>query len=165
MSLVIRHMNSGDARAFLEVHHSAVRQIAAKDYPVAVVEDWAPLPITEEAIEHVRANPENEVRLVAEIEGRIAGIGVLITETAELRACYVAPEASRKGVGSALVREIERIARGHGLTFLRLTSSITAEPFYAALGYQILGHGRHTLNSGQVMACVRMRRDLAPLEP
>ena len=35
-----------DARAFLEVHHGAVRELAADDYPLDVIGAWAPLPIT-----------------------------------------------------------------------------------------------------------------------
>ncbi len=94
-------------------------------------------PLTEEAIERVRANPDDEYRLVAEIDGRVVRIGALVVENSELRACYVAPGANRKGVGSALVREMERVARERGLAFLEVDSSITAEPLYAALGYQV----------------------------
>ena len=41
----------------------------------------------------------------------------------------------------AIVAEIERIAREHKLDYLRLESSLTAEPFYAALGYRIEARG------------------------
>jgi hypothetical protein len=37
---------------------------------------WAPLPLTEDAIEPVRLNPDGEYRQVAEIDVRIVGIGV-----------------------------------------------------------------------------------------
>jgi len=163
MSLVIRKMSPNDARVFLEVHHSAVREFAAKDYPAAVVDDWAQLPLTEEAIERVRANPDDEYRLIAEINGQVVGIGALVIKNSELRACYVAPGANRQGVGSALVREMERIARERGLAFLDVDSSITAEPLYAALGYQVRERGKHVLRSGRPMACVKMRKEL-PLD-
>jgi len=110
MSIKVRQVRSEDARAFLEVHHAAVRGIAAKDYPPEVIEDWAPIPVTEKSIERFLTNPDDEVRLVAEIDGKIVGVGALILAKCEFRACYVAPEAARSGVGSALVREIERIA-------------------------------------------------------
>jgi hypothetical protein len=42
------------------------------------------------------------------------------------------------GVGSALVKEMERIAGDRGLTHLELHASINAEPFYTALGYEAL---------------------------
>jgi putative acetyltransferase len=160
MSLVIRKMRPKDAQAFLEVHHRAVRSIAAKDYPSTVIDAWAPLPITEEAVEKVRSNPDGEFRLVAEVDQRVVGIGVLAVGNSELRACYVDPSVSRRGVGSALVRRIERAARQRGLGTLELDSSITAEPFYAALGYSSYGYAVHVLASGQPMGCVKMRKKL-----
>ncbi len=42
MSASIREMRQEDARAFLEVHHLAVRGLAAADYPAEVIEAWAP---------------------------------------------------------------------------------------------------------------------------
>jgi putative acetyltransferase len=132
MSIKVREMLNSDARACLEVHHAAVRGIAAKDYPTEVVEDWAPMPVTEKSIERFLINSDGELRLVAEIDGRIVGVGALVLANCEFRACYVAPEAARRGVGSALVREIERIARDNGLAYLQVDSSVTAEAFYAA---------------------------------
>jgi len=156
----VREMRPEDARAFLEVHHAAVRGIAAKDYPQAVIEDWAPLPVTDRAVERFLLNPDGEIRLVAEDDGEIVGIGALVIDKAELRACYVAPEANRKGVGSALVCEIERIAQEHGIGALELDSSVTAEPFYLAHGYEVRERGEHILRSGQAMACVKMVKNL-----
>src|SRR5688572_32407175 len=40
----------------------------------------------------------------------------LVVQEAELRACYVVPGAARRGVGSALVREMERMAQERGLS-------------------------------------------------
>jgi putative acetyltransferase len=160
MSLTVREMRPEDARAFLEVHHAAVRGIAAKDYAPDVIEAWAPLPLTRRLIKGVRTNRDGEYRLIAEIEGRIVGIAALVARKNELRACYVAPEASRKGVGSALMREIERAAREQGATFLEAESSLTASPFYATCGYEIRGYGEHILPNGQIMSCVKMRKEL-----
>ncbi len=161
--VVVREMRPEDARAFLEVHHAAVRGTAAKDYPLAVIDGWAPMPLADDAIERVRANHDHEYRLIAEMDGRVVGIGSLVFENFELRACYVAPEAGRKGVGSALVREIERAARKKGLLFLELDSSVTAEPFYRREGYEVSERGEHILRNGQRMACVKMRKSLVLL--
>jgi putative acetyltransferase len=55
--------------------------VAVRDYPLLcetirpqVIEAWAPLPITQAAVEEVIANPEDEVRFVAEREGHIIGV-------------------------------------------------------------------------------------------
>ena len=160
MSITVREMLNDDAAAFLQVHHAAVRGIAAGDYPPEVVEDWAPMPITDQSIARFLANPDGELRLVAETEGRIVGIGALVLARSELRACYVAPQAARSGVGSALVHALERIARDNGLAHLQMDSSVTAEPFYLAHGYTVRGRGEHALSSGRRMACVRMEKVL-----
>ena len=160
MSIKVRKMLTEDARTFLEVHHAAVRGIAAKDYSLAVVEDWAPIPVTERDVERFLANPDDEIRSVAEIDGKIVGIGCLVVANCELRACYVAPEAARNGVGSALVREIERIAGDRGLAYLQMDLSVTAEPFYLHHGYSVQQRGEHTLNSGRSMASIKMAKVL-----
>jgi putative acetyltransferase len=160
MSAVIREMRPDDARAFLEAHLAAVRSLAAGDYSQEVIDAWAPLPILDQHVEKVRSNPDGELRLIAEFGGRVVGIGCLIARIRELRACYVAPEASRRGVGSAIVAATERVARERGAAHLDVDSSITAEPFYAALGYEARGHGEHTLANGRRMACVKMRKRL-----
>jgi putative acetyltransferase len=159
MSVTIREMRPADARHFLEIHHAAVRGIAAKDYATSVIEAWA-RPITDEAIERFLANRDREVRLVAETDGTLVGIGAIVVNNSELRACYVAPSAARRGVGSALVAEIEHIAREHRLDHLELESSITAEPFYSALGYQVASRGELFLSPGVPMAAVKMRKRL-----
>jgi putative acetyltransferase len=95
----VREMRPEVARAFLEVHHAAVRGTAAGGCPPAVIEAWAPMPLTDNAIERVRANPEHEYRLIAEVGGRVLGIGALVFEKSELRACYVTPEAGAEESG------------------------------------------------------------------
>jgi putative acetyltransferase len=162
VDVVIREMRPEDARAFLEIHHAAVRGVAANDYPPEVIDAWAPAELTDEAVAFVRANPEDELRLIAEIGGRIVGVAAFVAANAELRACYVAPEASRRGVGSALVRKLEQVAHEQGLAFLELDSSVTAAPFYDTLGYETRERGEHVLANGQRMACVRMRKTLVP---
>jgi len=160
MTVSVRAMRAEDAQAFLEVHRAAIREIAVADYPAAVIEAWAPLPILQEDVEQFLLNRDGEFRLVAEIEGKIVGLGAVVPQNSELRACYVAPRAIRSGVGTVIVQEIERIAREHRLTFLELDSSLTAEPFYLSLGYVALDRITHQLNSGQQMASVKMRKDL-----
>jgi putative acetyltransferase len=157
---LIRKMRADDARAFLEVHHAAVRGVAARDYSLEVIDAWAPLPITESHVAEVLTNPDYEYRLVAEVEGRLVGIGALVAKNHEVRACYVAPEAGRRGVGSALLQEIEREALQRGLKFLDADSSLTAEPFYATQGYLVLQRGEHVLHNGESMVCVKMRKHL-----
>jgi hypothetical protein len=43
-----------------------------------VIECWAPMPITKRQLEQVLANGANEIRLLAEIDGEIVGLGAII---------------------------------------------------------------------------------------
>jgi putative acetyltransferase len=160
MSICIRPIRTEEARRFLEIHHESVRGIAAKDYPASVIDRWAALPITDQALERFLSNRDDEIRLMAESDGSTEGIGALVLRHSELRACYVLPSAVRRGIGTALVVEIERIAREHGARFLQLQSSLTAEPFYAALGYVVEERGELVLGPGVPMAAVKMRKQL-----
>jgi putative acetyltransferase len=159
MAVLVRPLHGDEARRFLEIHHESVRGLAAKDYPAAVIEAWAPLPITDERLQRFLQNRDDEIRLIAEIDGEPVGIGALVVGNSELRACYVLPGAARRGVGAAIVREIERIARAHGLACLQLESSVTAEPFYTALGYRVEHRGEHRIARDVSMDAVRMRKE------
>lgn len=159
MTITIREMRPEEARAFLDIHTRSVRGLAASHYPPEVIDAWV-VPATNENVRGFLENPDGELRLLAELDGVLVGLGCLVVQNAELRACYVAPEAARKGVGSALVREIERIAREHGLDHLHLDASINAESFYSALGYEVVERGEHVWPSGQRMEAVMMRKAL-----
>jgi putative acetyltransferase len=105
---LIREIRPEDARAFLEVHHAAVRGLASKDYSSEVIETWAPMPITPQHVEGVQSNLEGEYRLVAEIDGRLVGISSIVAQKNEPRACYVIPSGSHS-IERVGTRKSERV--------------------------------------------------------
>jgi putative acetyltransferase len=149
-----------DARAFLEVHHAAVRETAAKDHPPEVIEAWAPLPIDEAFVEKVRRNLNGDFRVVAEIGGEVIGMAVLVPLKSQVLACYVSPAHSRKGVGSALMYAIEQEAEDRGLEHLRLNASLTAVAFYKTLGFHERGETEHVFASGVRTTSIKMKKAL-----
>ena len=114
--------------------------------------------MTDDCVTAFLADDTETVRLAAERDGRLVGIAALVPAGNELRACYVAPEAARMGVGGALVRALEQAERLRGLVGLSLTASLNAEPFYGALGYAAEKRVTHTLSAGVPMTAVRMTR-------
>ena len=159
MIITVRPLRTNEGRLFLEIHGRAIRGLAAAHYPREVLDAWT-LPSTEESVRQLVGNPDGEIRLIAELDGEPVGLGALVTANAELRACYVVPEASRRGIGTALVAEIERIAAESGLERLELIASLNAEAFYASLGYETHGRTGHMLRTGHVMAAVKMSKML-----
>ncbi|MDH6268614.1 putative acetyltransferase [Rhizobium sp. SG_E_25_P2] len=133
---------------------------AARDYSAEIVAHWAPLPVTEKSVAKFNANPEGELRFVAFYQRELVGFAAIVIANEELRACYVAPNAARQGVGKALVTQLEHAAKERGIKELRLHSSVTAHPFYTAMGYETLEWGEHVLDSGLAMACIFMRKTL-----
>ena len=156
-NLKVRELRADEGLLFRQIHHAAVHGLAAGHYPQAILDKWsAPVRDGQQA----QPRREGQIRLVAELDGQAVGIGALFPDKSELDAVYVLPSAARKGVGTALVTEIERLAVERGVTRLHLDASVNAEPFYLAMGYAVVERGEHILNSGQVMACVRMAKDL-----
>ena len=159
MALTVRPLRDDEVRLYLEIHERAIRGLAGSHYSQGDIEGWV-VPATEENLRVVAQNPDGEIRLLAELDGKAIGIGALVLAESELRAVYVLPESARRGCGSALVREIERIARNNGLDRLTLHASLNAERFYACLGYDVLERTKVALPNDHRIAVVRMGKDL-----
>ena len=99
--------------------------------------------------------------VVAEAAERIVGFGELDVEHGQVKAVYVHPGHARRGIGRALLRELERIARVRGVAALWLDSSLNAVPFYRSEGFRESGESMHRLSSGGSMPCVRMQKHLS----
>jgi putative acetyltransferase len=159
MPITVRPLRDDEERIYLEIVNSAIRGLAVGHYPPEAIEGWV-VPVTDETVRDLRLNRDNEIRVIADLDGEPVGIGALVLERSELRACYVSPHAARRGCGSALVREIERLARQNGLTRLELAASINAEAFYAAHGYEVRERSDVVLGNGHRMAAVWMGKNL-----
>jgi GNAT superfamily N-acetyltransferase len=95
--------------------------------------------------------------LVCEQAGRVVGLGCLAGD--ELKRLYVDPEQQGQDIGRALVAELERLARARSLDRLHLQSSPEAVPFWAALGYRVVGQ-EHLRHGEAEFAVVNMHKDL-----
>lgn len=159
MAVRVRPLRDEEIRLYLDIHERAIRGLAVSHYSRDDIEGWV-VPATDENLRLLTRNADREIRFVAELDGNPVGIGALVLEKSELRAVYVSPEGARQGCGSALVREIERTARDNELPRLSLCASLNAEPFYAALGYDVLERTEVVLLNDHSMAVVRMGKDL-----
>jgi ribosomal protein S18 acetylase RimI-like enzyme len=85
---------------------------------------------------------QRELFLVAELEGAVVGtaMGGYDGHRAWVYYVVVKPEARRQGVGTALMREVERLLREVGAGKLNLQirgGNDKAVAFYGSLGYSI----------------------------
>lgn len=159
MACDVRSLGDDQLPLYLEIVNASIAGLAVHHYPPEAIRGWL-VPVTQATLANLATNAEREIRLIAELDGQPVGIGALVLEGAELRACYVLPAAARQGVGTALVQAIEARAVTHGLDHLEVSASLNAEPFYRALGYRVLEHRDVVLGNGHRLAAVRMHRCL-----
>lgn len=148
----IRPARDSDAGAVSQVILSALRETNAKDY-------------TPEIIARLEKNFSRAAvqELISKRKVFVAVLGQQIVGTASLdgtliRSVFVAPNAQGRGIGTLLMAELERAARQAGITVLLVPSSVTAEQFYARLGFQSVRDSYH----GDERTII-MERRLAPI--
>lgn len=150
--------------ALLCIHYRAIHEIASANYPEEVLNAWHSPSETPDLADFDKKINCGQVVIVAEVNNSLAGFGELVPEKNELLAVYVNPDFTRQSVGSAILRELERIALEEKLTFLQMNASLTAAPFYKAHGYEDKGKDFYTLQSGIKMDCVKMKKKLTQPE-
>jgi GNAT superfamily N-acetyltransferase len=156
---MVRAAREEDAEGIAEAHVDAIRTLGAAGYDRGVVEAWGAARSGER---YVRAMAAGERFFVAEDEdGRIVGFAAHRVEAGLHRtAVYVRGGASRRGVGTALFRAAEAVAREQGAREIRVDASLVAVGFYGANGFVEVEAARHRLRGGSEMACVVMRKVL-----
>jgi predicted N-acetyltransferase YhbS len=137
MECEIRLAREGEAEAISAVILSALRETNAKDYSQDIIAR------VERSFDpaSVRRLVDNRTVFVA-IRGEEV-VGTASLDGAVVRTVFVSPSAQGQGVGTRLMAEIERTARINGIAVLAVPSSITAEPFYAKLGFKAVRDSYH----------------------
>jgi GNAT superfamily N-acetyltransferase len=83
------------------------------------------------------------------------------TEPARVRAFYVHPDWSRRGLARRLFERCAGEATRAGFRALELMATLPGEPLYLALGFTPIERAEAKLPDGEVLPLVRMARSLA----
>ncbi|AEF24007.1 MULTISPECIES: GNAT family N-acetyltransferase [Pseudomonas] len=142
----IRPAREADAEAISRVIVQTLRLSNAADYPPQVIERVA----ANFDAAGVRGLLESRQVFVALDDERVVATASLAGDV--VRSVFVLPEMQGRGVGKALMRYIEGVARAAGVQLLRVPASLTAVPFYAALGYTVIREVVEGDERTQVMA-------------
>jgi len=137
MDTTIRPAREDDADAISGVILQALRETNAKDYTDEIIERIG-LSFSPEA---VRELIRKRTAFVAVDGNRIVGTASL--DGSVVRTVFVAPDVQARGIGKLLMGEVERTARGRNIQALTVPSSITAESFYARLGFIAVRDSHH----------------------
>ena len=149
--LVIREYNQDDALFCGKIINACIEVMEGFNHPA---KEFAR---EKNELEPLHAALSGCHSLVAELDGRPVGVGA-ITEN-EIRTLYVDPARHGRGVGKKLMKQLEDIARGQGVTNLFVRSSPTAEAFYSYCGYQTIRQECYTRGDA-LFFCVRMEKSL-----
>lgn len=154
MPFAVRTAVPSDAPAIGRIHRESIRTLCRSHYTAEQIEDWSARPSPEKYLPAI----ESGDALVG-VEGeQILGFCLFDRHPAAIRVLYVSPDAARKGVGTALVRETERRLAGDGARELHVLSTLNAVPFYAALGFVAGEESRHPMPDGFALPCRRMAK-------
>jgi putative acetyltransferase len=158
----VRPGSPNDVDSIVRLHFAAVHITASSAYPEAILNGWSPDAKDEKRKRRIRAAMAkgDEFFVVAVVDHLVRGFGSIVPSRGELRAVYVDPVCGSRGVGTAILLELEKVAREHGVSRLQMDASLNAESFYEKRGYSVIARGTHTLAGGLQMACVAMEKDL-----
>lgn len=130
MECTIRPALEDDADEISAVILRTLRETNAKDY-------------TREIIERIECSfsPSAVLALIGKRTVFVAAIGSRVVGTASLdgnvvRTVFVSPDVQARGIGKLLMAEVERTARERDIPRLAVPSSLSAETFYAQLGFR-----------------------------
>jgi GNAT superfamily N-acetyltransferase len=137
LAYVIRPARREDAEGISRAIISALRETNARDYSAAVIarveESFSPAAILDLF--------KRRTVFVAVVEDNIVGTASLDGEV--VRTVFVRPEYQGRGIGRALMARVERAATTANVATLAVPSSVTAEPFYAKLGFRPVRDSYH----------------------
>lgn len=155
MALVIRSFRDDDPSALHEVFYSAIHGTASADYTQEQVDAWAPAEVDAERwAERMRGIAP----FVAEEAGQVVGYADVQVD-GYIDHFFVAASAGRRGVGSALMRQIHEAAAERGVHALYSQVSITARPFFEHWGFVVEAEQR-PVTRGVPMTNYLMRKGL-----
>jgi GNAT superfamily N-acetyltransferase len=90
--------------------------------------------------------------------GRDASLLDPKTDAARIRAFFVDPDWSRKGIGSRILELCENSARKEGFTRFEMGATLTGVPLYRRHGYTEVERIQQPLKNGESLEIVRMAK-------
>lgn len=131
--MIIRKYRPSDCASMAKLFYDTVHAVNAKDYTEEQLNAWATGNVDLEAWNKSFLAHNT---LIAEINGEIVGFADM-DNTGYLDKLYVHKDFQRRGIATALVKELERSAQKEGIFNFVTYASITARPFFEKQGYTV----------------------------
>ncbi|MDX1561623.1 MAG: GNAT family N-acetyltransferase [Gammaproteobacteria bacterium] len=133
-ALRVRDLEAGEEPILWDLFYTTIRTINTRDYTEAQVRAWAP-----DGFDPAlwAKKMDSIAPFVAEAGSEIVGYSDLQPDGL-IDHFFVHHRWQRRGVGRALMTEIERRAAERGIGRLYTHASITARPFFEAFGFVVV---------------------------
>ncbi|HLZ12462.1 MAG TPA: GNAT family N-acetyltransferase [Candidatus Acidoferrum sp.] len=83
-------------------------------------------------------------------------------DAAKIRAIFVHPAWSRRGLGTLLLETCENAAQSAGFSRFEMGSTLTGVPLYKLRGYQVVEPIAVPLRNGEALPVIRMAKSATP---
>ncbi|AZC22483.1 MULTISPECIES: GNAT family N-acetyltransferase [Pseudomonas] len=130
MQCQVRKAEAADATRISQVILAALLTSNAQDYPASVIER-VKASFTADGVLHLM---QSRRMFVALVDGALLGTASL--DGRAVRTMFVDPAWQGRGIGRCLMLALQQAARESGEQSLIVPASITAEGFYARLGFR-----------------------------
>lgn len=156
----VRPAHAADRPAIEHLHRASVRGLIVSYYSPAQVESFLAGGTLD------RGLIEAGTYYVAELGETLVGSGGWMPveqdpdgpSRARIRAVFVHPEWTRRGIGRRLVTHAETAAARAGFTTFELDATLPGVPLYQSLGYRAVARSGHPTPDGTILPVVRMEK-------
>ena len=126
-TVITRPYTVSDAQALANIYYHTIHNVNIRDYSIEQINAWAPSSSLD--LDGWKKKWDKLVPIVALSDDVIVGF-TEFEPNGHIDCFYVHHECQGKGVGSALLAEIEAKAKQHNILRLYAEVSITAKPFF-----------------------------------
>lgn len=152
----VRAYTSADAETTLRIFQEAITVTAAADYTPEQITAWARPEMLDLLTWDQSMHRRNSYVAIA--GEQIAGFAD-VSEDGYIDMMYVAPRFTRRGVGRELLAFLENVAWRFSPQRLTANVSVTARPFFEAVGFHVEAE-QHPVVNGVVLTNFRMTKQL-----
>ncbi len=149
----IRKFKSKDANILSKIMIDNLKFVNNKDYPPRAIDALIKFYTPKKLISYIG----DGFIIVCKINNIIVGTASL--DNNRVRNVFIDIKTHKRGVGTFLMTEIEKIAKEQNYTKIWLTSGLSAVFFYKKLNYEIVAKEKELLNDVKV-DLVKMQKQL-----
>lgn len=130
----IRKYQERDSEFLAKIYYHTIHNINIRDYSEEQINAWAPASCLE--LDGWKKKWEKLPPIVSTIDDQVVGFAEF-EDNGHIDCFYIHHQFQGKGVGSALIREIEQQALQKNISKIFSEVSITAKPFFLKRGFQV----------------------------